>query len=243
MQTVKISVVIAAFNEERLIGKCIEAVKNQTFPKENYEVLVIDNNSTDKTAEIAKEHGATVLFYNKKQGAAFAKQFGVKNAKGEIIAITDADSMPDTDWLETIDRIMQNKKLMCIGGTVHSIDNAFVNLMLIIFDLIAKINQFVFGVSLVSGPNMAVRKQAFISIGGFNTALKTSDDWDFSIRIMKKFGRGSTLYTSDLHAITSPRKQKKFKIMISYLLAGFGNYFFMVLLRKSKSFGALANVR
>ena len=70
----KISVVIAAFNEERLIGKCIEAVKNQTLSKEEYEILVVDNNSTDKTAEIAKKLGATVISYSQKQGFSAAKQ-------------------------------------------------------------------------------------------------------------------------------------------------------------------------
>lgn len=238
----KISIVIPAFNEEKLIGKCVEAVKNQTFPKEEYEILVIDNNSTDKTAEIAEKLGATVVPYNKRQGFSFAKQFGTLAAKGEIIAITDADSIPDANWLETIDRLIQNKNLMCIGGTVLSAEGALVNFPFILYDFFARINQL-FGISLIWGPNMAVRKNAFIQVGGFNTKLKTSDDWEFILRIQKKFGIRSTLYTSALRVKTSPRKQKKLSTIIPYIVIGIINYISIFILRKSKTFGSPVDIR
>lgn len=233
---------IAAFNEEESIAKCIDAVKNQTFPKEKYEILVVDNNSTDKTAEIIKRLGATFIFYDLKQGAAAAKHFGVEKARGEIIAITDADSIPDANWLETIDRLMQNKSLMCVGGTILSAGDAFVNFLMTILDFIARANQL-FGISLIGGPNMAVRKDAFMQISGFNMALKTSDDWEFVLRIQKKFGIRSTLYTSALHAKTSPRKQKKFSTAVTYILICIVNYFSIFILRRSKTYGNLVNVR
>lgn len=242
MQKIKISVVIAAFNEEESIAKCIKAVRNQTFPKEKYEILVVDNNSTDKTAEIIKKLGATFIFYDLKQGAAAAKHFGVQEAKGEIIAITDADSIPDANWLETINRLMQNKSLMCIGGTILSTEDAFVNFLYIILDFIARVNQL-FGISLIGGPNMAVRKNAFMEIGGFDMSLKTSDDWEFVLRIQKRFGIRSTLYTSALCAKTSPRKQKKIGPAISYIFICILNYISIFILRKSKTYGNLVNVR
>lgn len=239
----KISVVIAAFNEEKLIGKCLKAVKNQTFPKENYEIIVIDNNSTDKTADISRQLGATVISYTKKQGGVAAKQFGAQKAKGEIIAITDADSIPDTNWLETIDKILKNKTLMCVGGAVFSAeDSLLMNFSLVIYDFIARINQL-FGISVVWGPNMAVRKDAFMQVGGFNTALKTSDDWEFTLRIQKKFGIRSTLYTSALRVRTSPRKLKKMSTIIPYSLIGIVNYISIFILRKSKTFGNPSTVR
>lgn len=239
----KISVVIPAFNEEKLIGKCVEAVENQTFPKEEYEVLVIDNNSSDKTAEIARKLGATVISYCQKQGFSVAKQFGTKQAKGEIIAYTDADSIPDTRWLETINKLMQNKNLAYIGGTILSTEkNTLMNFFFIIFDYFARINQL-FGMSLIWSPNMAVRKDAFMQIGGFNTALKTSDDWDFTLRIQKKFGIHSTLYTNALRVKTSPRKQKNLGAIIPYVLLGIVNYMSIFILRKSKTYGNPIDIR
>lgn len=242
MQTIKISVVIPAFNEEELIGKCVEAVKNQTFPKKQYEILVIDNNSTDKTAEIARNLGATVLPYVQKQGFAVTKQFGTHKAKGEIIAYTDADSIPDTNWLETIDRLMQNKNLAYAGGTVLSTETSLINFFFILFDLFARLNQL-FGIPLIWSPNMAVRKDVFIKVGGFNTTIKTSDDWDFTSRIQKKFGINSALYTNALRVRTSPRKQKVLSAIIPYVLLGIINYISIFILRKSKTFGNPVDIR
>lgn len=243
MQAIGISVVIAAFNEERLIGKCIIAVKNQTFPQKNYEILVIDNGSTDKTAEIARRLGITVISYTEQQGGAAAKQFGAHKAKGEIIAITDADSIPDPHWLEKIDKLMQNKRLMCAGGTVLSAeDDPLMNFLLIAYDLIARINQL-FGISVIWGPNMIIRKDAFVQIGGFDTTLKSSDDWEFVLRIQKTFGIHSTLYTNSLLVKTSPRKLRKISTMIDYVCVGIINYISIFILRRSRTFGTLSNIR
>ena len=244
MQAVKISVVIPAFNEEQLIGKCIKALKNQTFPKKDYEILVIDNKSTDKTAEIAKKLGVTVIPYNQKQGFSVTKQFGVKQAKGEIIAITDADSIPDAHWLETIDKVMQDQNLVCVGGTVLSTEDEdkLVNLSFVVYDFFTKVNQL-FGISLIWSPNMAIRKDAFMQVGGINTKLKTSDDWELVLRLQKKFGIRSTLYTKVLHVKTSPRKQKKLSAIIPYSLIGVVNYVSIFILHKSKTYGVPIDIR
>jgi glycosyltransferase involved in cell wall biosynthesis len=242
MQKIKISVVIAAFNEEERIRRCLQAVGNQTFPRDKYEILVIDNNSTDNTSELAKEFGANVIFYDKKQGAVVAKQFGVENARGEIVAITDADSFPHKDWLENIDKIMQDKNIKCTGGTVFSTEGELAKLAFILYDFFARLNQM-FGISLIWGPNMAIRKSAFMEVGGFDTKLRTSDDWEFVLRIQKKFGICSTLYSSVLQAKTSPRKHQKLSSTIPYLAIGILNYVSVFILRRSKTFGKLRDVR
>lgn len=238
----KISVIIPAFNEEKLIGKCIKAVKNQAFPKKEYEILVIDNNSTDRTAEIARKAGTEVIPYREKQGFSATKQFGAHKAKGEIIAYTDADSIPDTHWLATIEKLMQNKNLMCVGGTTLSAENTFANFWFVIYDLICRINQL-FGISLIWGPNMAIRRSAFMQVNGINTSLKTSDDWDLVLRIQKKFGIRSALYTNSLRVRTSPRKQKKLSTIIPYILIGIVNYVSIFILRRSKTFGGTVDIR
>ena len=154
-----LSVVIPAYNEEKLLGRCLQAVSNQTFPREKYEILVIDNNSSDKTAEIAKNAGATVMHYKEKQGFSVAKQYGAAQAKADIIAFTDADSVPDKNWLGTAYQLMQNPKFVCIGGTIVSTDKK-VNFLFVFYDLVAQINQL-FGIPLIWSPNMIVRKKSF----------------------------------------------------------------------------------
>jgi hypothetical protein len=90
---------------------------------------------------------------------------------------------------------------------------------------------------------MAVRKSAFLQVGGWDTRVKTSDDWVFTLRIQNKFGRGSTLYTNALQVKTSPRKQNDLGAMISYIFVGVINYVSIFILRKPKTFGSPVDVR
>ncbi len=132
---------------------------------------------------------------------------------------------------------------MCIGGTVVSAeDNSLANFSFFLYDFIIRVNQL-FGISLIWGPNMAIRRDAFMQVGGIDTTLKTSDDWELILRLQKKFGINSTLYTKTLHVKTSPRKQKKLSSIIPYSFIGVVNYVSIFILRKSKTFGNLINIR
>ena len=239
----KISVVLAAYNEEKLIGKCLNAILNQSYPREDYEILVIDNASTDNTAKIAMEMGVKVIPYTDKRGAIWAKHYAVTKARGEIVAVTDADSMPSKNWIYEIEKLMQNEKIVLIGGKVLPIGNNFVSrLLLELFDVVAKILQVV-GIPLVWGSNMAVRKEAFDAVGGFNTKLQTSDDWEFTMRIQKKFGLKSVKYTDKLRVLVSPRKFESFGNFIPYFINGLFSFILIFIFRKSRTFGTFASVR
>lgn len=239
----KISVVIPAYNEEKLIGKCLDAINRQTLSKKDYELIVVDNNSTDKTAAIAKKKGARVVSYTKKKGAIWAKQFAITQAKADIIAVTDADAIPDREWLENILMLMENKKVMCVGGTVHATGkNRFAIGLLVFFDGFARMNQYV-GIPFIWGSNMAFRRKAFKAVGGFNTRLKTSDDWEFTMRIQKKYGLRSAVYTNKLKVKASPRKQEKLDALIPYVAIGFLNFITIFIMRKSVTFGSHKAIR
>jgi len=95
----KISVVVPAYNEEKLIGKCLESLQNQT--EKPFEIIVVDNNSIDKTAAVAKKFGARVI-EEKEQGISFARNAGFNVAKSDIIARIDADTIAPVDWIEKI---------------------------------------------------------------------------------------------------------------------------------------------
>lgn len=239
----KLSVVIPFYNEEKLIEKCLKSVLNQTIDHKDYEIILVDNNSTDKTSEIAKKMGVTPILYKDKKGAIWAKQYGAKKARGEILVITDADAIVEKNWLESIIKIFENKKLMCIGGTVLATGNNKMSInTLKFFDFFAQGCQIV-GIPFIWGTNMAVRKSAFDKVGGFNTKLKTGDDWEFVLRIQKEFGIRSVLYTNKLKVSASPRKQNSLSQLIPYVSIGVINFFSIFILRKSYTFGKPKEVR
>jgi len=86
-----ISIIVPAYNEEKYLPKCLWALTHQDF-KLPYEIIVVDNNSADKTKKIAKKFGARVVF-EKKKGLLKARDKGIKSARAELIAITDADTL------------------------------------------------------------------------------------------------------------------------------------------------------
>jgi glycosyltransferase involved in cell wall biosynthesis len=94
-----ISVVIPAYNAASTIRECLEAVTNQTLPRDQFEVIVVDDGSRDQTAAIAGALGARVLAVSH-GGPAAARNRGVEAARGDYILFTDADCAPATDWLE-----------------------------------------------------------------------------------------------------------------------------------------------
>ena len=95
-----ISVVIPAYNEEHTLPTCLQALKSQTTPP--LEIIVVDNNSTDRTAEVARSFGAKVVHESVK-GITPARQRGFQEAKGDIIARTDADTISPANWLALIE--------------------------------------------------------------------------------------------------------------------------------------------
>ena len=94
-----ISLVIPTLNEEKNIGESLRSLKNQTY--RNFEIIIADGGSKDKTVEIARKYADRVIVY-KGSGISEAKNRGVREAKGDILVFTDADTKFENDWLEKI---------------------------------------------------------------------------------------------------------------------------------------------
>ncbi|MDO9391364.1 MAG: glycosyltransferase [bacterium] len=94
-----LSVVIPVYNAERNIGNCLDAVCNQSLPRERYEVIVVDDGSTDGTADIIRKYPGVRLIQQHNQGPAAARNFGASQATGKIVVFTDSDCTPTIGWL------------------------------------------------------------------------------------------------------------------------------------------------
>ncbi len=95
-----LSIVIPAYNEERYIAKCLDAIAAQTIKPD--EVIVVDNNSTDDTVEIAKKYPFVKLLHEQRQGIVFARNTGFDTAAGDVIGRIDADTVLPSDWVEKV---------------------------------------------------------------------------------------------------------------------------------------------
>ena len=111
----KISIIIPAKNEEKLLQNCLSSLQALDYPKEKLEIIVVDGLSTDHTVDVARDMGAVVL-RNEKQTVSPGRNLGFANASGDLIAFTDADCMVDKQWLASSIKYFEKDNVACVGG-------------------------------------------------------------------------------------------------------------------------------
>ena len=199
-----VSIVIPAYNEEKYIGKTLESIKNLEKSDFDTEVIVVDPHSTDKTAEIAKSYGAKVALIPHK-GIGFARQQGIIQSKGEIIAFTDADTIVPKDWLNRHVKVLKQEGVVCSCGGFKFVDGKFPILQFAnyIQPIFIYLFDRLFGQPLATGQNMAFWKDKALSIGGFNENILVMEDTDLAVRMTKI---GKVIYQPTLVIYTSGRR-------------------------------------
>lgn len=179
-----ISVVIATYNRKDSLKQALDALMKQDFCHRSFEVIVVNDGSTDGTGNLLEEYavfGSVSLrfFEQQNQGPAAARNLGVQYAKGAIIAFTDDDCIPAKDWLRTIDAEFKSCEIVGLQGSTHTdrdkitplthqIDNAHGN-------------------KSVPTCNAAYLKSALETVGGFDTEFPFphNEDADLAWRIQK----------------------------------------------------------
>ncbi len=182
----RIAVIIPAYNEEAYIGRCLESLRKQTYP--DYELIVVNAQSTDKTAEISAKHANKVI--TAKTGSPGpARNLGVKNTQAEIVAFTDADTIVAENWLERIAKNFEDPKVVGAGGVLRPLDARALD------KIMFKINSDwwyrlsgLFRFYQLGTPNCAYRRTAFQETGGFDESLSMLEDTELSLR-MRKYGK------------------------------------------------------
>ncbi|MBU1110475.1 glycosyltransferase [Patescibacteria group bacterium] len=206
----EISVVIPAYNEEKLIGKCLEALAQQSFPPDNYEVIVVNNASTDHTAEIVHSFAPNfphlTLIHEPDHDISVARNSGFKKARAIIIASTDADTQVPSDWLEQIwTEFERNEMLAGLTGTYRYSGKSrlFNTLSTAIMKVADNTHRLLTGSFPFRGANFAVKKKLWAMAGGFTPHFGVLEDIDLSLRV----GRlGKINYLADLVVSTTYRR-------------------------------------
>jgi glycosyltransferase involved in cell wall biosynthesis len=202
---IDISVVVAAYNEERLLPRCLDALARQTGAQ-RVEVIVVDNASTDDTAKIAREHGAIVLREDQ-PGAPNAKARGVGVARGRLVAVMDADSVCPPDWLERIvARFDADAGLIGLSGPARYLGGPFWT-PLVIWWWYAwwRTLGFFFGRAIYAvGTNVAFRREAYARSSGFDPGVPVGGDEVSLFSALAKLGK--TRFDMDLVVDTDARR-------------------------------------
>jgi glycosyltransferase involved in cell wall biosynthesis len=202
----KLSIIIPAYNEEKLLPGCLKSVFAAREANKSSdcmsEVIVVDNNSTDRTAELARAAGATVVFEPVNQ-ISRARNAGARAAQGDWLLFVDADSqLHPTTLAELLGRV--RKGCIAGGGCLIALDKVpgIGHFLMEICNLLMRILVW------AAGSFVFCRADAFRDIGGFSTELYAAEEIRFS-QDLKRWGRARGLGFALLHKqrhISSGRK-------------------------------------
>jgi cellulose synthase/poly-beta-1,6-N-acetylglucosamine synthase-like glycosyltransferase len=205
---VKISIVVPAFNEERLLAESLAQIKTaaNAFTKIGweFELIVCDNNSTDRTTEIARAAGSTVVFEPINQ-IARARNSGAAAASGDWLLFVDADSHPSAELLSDVAEQIKTGRCLAGGSTVQMDENHF--WAGIVTGLWNYSSRFF---KLLAGSFIFCETAAFRKLGGFSNELFAAEELELSKRL-KQFARGTGRGIVILHRhplVTSARKMR-----------------------------------
>jgi len=183
----KISVIIPTHNRAHLVCETIDSVLTQTYT--NYEIIVVDDGSTDNTKEVLERYGKKIrYFYQENQGQATASNYAVRQSKGDYLAFIDDDDL----WLP--EKLEQQVKVL----------EKYPDLHLVCSDCYALREngnlvrwnkkktkedtfQSIFDGNFIIHPTVMLRKKCFEDVGGYDTRLRTTIDYDLWLRLIRKY--------------------------------------------------------
>jgi len=227
-----VSVIVPAYNASKTIKHLIIALMNQSYPKDKYEIIIVDDGSKDKTTKmvmsVAKENqqpNIKIIKLEHNLGPAAARNRGIMEAKGEIIAFTDADTLPDKDWLKELVKAFDNESVGGVRGEILT------DSYLLFPVRVAPVG------SGYKTCNMAYRKEILYNTGLFDECFRHpfGEDGDVAHRVLKK---GFLIKDSPKAIVFHPVKELNLKQVIQMaMLRRYDVLFFRKHPKDAKAYG------
>jgi glycosyltransferase involved in cell wall biosynthesis len=173
-----ISVVVPFYNSDKHLESCISALLSQTYPSSSYEIIMVDNNSTDNSTDVVRKYPQIILLSEAKKGSYAARNRGVAESKGSVIAFTDSDCIPVPEWLDRISASLSSPGVGIVqGGRLYSTRSASMLLLeayeseRAMYTFSGKSTGLYYGYT----NNMAVRRRVFDRCGPFLEVMRGAD--------------------------------------------------------------------
>lgn len=224
----KISIIVPCRNEEKFIANTLESLINQTFKKEEYEILVVDGLSDDNTQNIVKDfqnkYSNLFLLINEKKITPAAMNIGIQNAKGEVVVICGAHAIYSNEFLsQGYELLQKNKNYDCVGGPIISDGtNAFSKAVSLAMSSVIGVGNAKHRFPDYEGlAEMACfpffRKEVFNKIGLYDESLVRNQDDEFCMRLRQQ---GGLVYLSPRVKSTYLVRDHPIKLMKQYFYYG-----------------------
>lgn len=224
-----VSIIIPVRNDAELLKNCLQSISEIDYPKEKLEIIIADGMSTDKSAEVARAHGALVI-ENRKQTVSPGRNIAFEHSKGDIVAFTDADCIVDKNWIKNSLKHFDgdDNNVACVGGPnlTPPDESDFGRAVGFVFDqglfaagsIHARVINSTFEVKSIPGCNAVYQREALQKVMPIDEALLTCDDTELNQRIIDNGYK--LLYTPDVFVwhYRRPNPMGLFKQMYRYAI-------------------------
>jgi glycosyltransferase involved in cell wall biosynthesis len=192
--TLLVSVIIPCYNHAHFVGEAIQSVLNQDYRR--YEIILVDDGSTDNTREVAAQFGFKVRYiYQPNQGLSAARNSGLRAARGELIGFLDADDLYEPDYLSTLVAVLEaNPQADAVHCACRFVDHNNQPLLQIAGRIVPpdKLYPTLLKGNFMTPICMLVHRRCYQKMDGFDTSLSSCEDWDMWLRISREFNVIST---------------------------------------------------
>jgi mycofactocin glycosyltransferase len=188
--TPRVSIIVPVFNRADEIEVCLTSLQKLDYPREQIEIIVVDDASTDQTTAVVKRFGVKLIIQSLNKGQSAARNLGAAAARGELIAFIDSDCRADEKWLKELVPYFQDPRIALVGGYVASffrqspLDRYEAVCSALNMGKEAVIGRGDRSVFYVPTCNLLVRKSCFTAIGGLDEGLRVGEDVDLCWRLM-----------------------------------------------------------
>jgi glycosyltransferase involved in cell wall biosynthesis len=207
----KYSVIIPAFNEEASIANAVKSVLGQNVSRKDFEIIVADNDSTDRTATKAREAGADRVVLEMQHGTNMARNAGYRASRGDIAVFLDADCIAPPDWLSRIDHLLEDPSVVMVSGPYDYgftgvkdfLDGIWTGM---IFPKVPALLELLFGkkAGIIIEGNFAAPRETIEAIGGIPLLAFWGDGPAIAIPVSRRVGK--VLFDPSLRIKSSPRR-------------------------------------
>lgn len=208
-----ISVIIPAYNEEKNIARCLDGLSRQEDVRSEYEIIVVDDGSTDATREIAHAR-AVRLLQQTNCGAAAARNLGAQNARGEFVLFVDGDCEPSPTWIAAMTAPFLDSSVVGVGGMKQTHQSNFIpRFIQMEFDYRydqVRAHQYI---DFIDSGTAAYRRDMFLKSKGFDTTLMDAEDVELSFRLSEQgsnmaFARDAIVYCEHPSSVAEYLRRK-----------------------------------
>lgn len=172
-----VAIIIPTLNEEQYIGRCLESLEQLDYSRDQIQIYIVDNGSSDRTVKIASNFNVNIINAEKKT-IAYSRNIGAFNTNSDLIAFLDADCLPVPWWIKEAASHFFSTNVVAVGSYPSVLEAESNELQKMWANLCKRSNEEIRNVDWLPSANFIVKSECFKLIGGFNDSLVTCEDVD-----------------------------------------------------------------